>query len=500
MAKRTRNTAATIRMYRQGIGDCFLVSIPRNGSRPFRMLIDCGVVLGASGKRRTMTAIAEDIVASLGDDPTIDVLVLTHEHYDHVAGFAYAQEAFGAITFAEVWTAWTEKEDDPLANRLRENHDRSIRAFAGLHDKLSAIGAEGEARELASVLFGSRPDFPLGDPDEEDDPGGDGLFAARRITTADAFSSAKALAGGRQRILSPHTMVDLPADVPVRVFVLGPPYDEEKIGRTSPDPDNPETFGLEAMGEAVLALEGWLDGGNDSRDDHPFSPQQEIPLDALLGDPLDAPEPSDVPEDHPTRAFASRLAAARDHFAKRYFAPTVEDRYNVKVDQGYRRIDGGLLSGYGRLALQLDAYTNNTSLAFAIELGDGRVLLFPGDAQVGNCLSWHDAAFETDGRSVTCEDLLARAVFYKVGHHGSHNGTLRERGLDLMEALRFAFIPVDREVAAKIGWTAMPLPELVDALDRRVDENGGIVLRADETPPKQRPDVTVTPLYFELTL
>jgi hypothetical protein len=44
----------------------------------------------------------------------------------------------------------------------------------------------------------------------------------------------------------------------------------------------------------------------------------------------------------------------------------------------------------GRLALQLDSDTNNTSLVLAFELGkSGRVLLFPGDAQVGNWLSWH---------------------------------------------------------------------------------------------------------------
>ena len=27
-------------------------------------------------------------------------------------------------------------------------------------------------------------------------------------------------------------------------------------------------------------------------------------------------------------------------------------------------------------------------------------------------------------------DLLHRTIFYKVGHHGSHNATLRERGLE----------------------------------------------------------------------
>ena len=42
------------------------------------------------------------------------------------------------------------------------------------------------------------------------------------------------------------------------------------------------------------------------------------------------------------------------------------------------------------MALQLDSATNNSSLALAFErISDGKVLLFPGDAQQGNWLSWH---------------------------------------------------------------------------------------------------------------
>ena len=75
----------------------------------------------------------------------------------------------------------------------------------------------------------------------------------------------------------------------------------------------------------------------------------------------------------------------------------------------------------GRLALQLDSHTNNTSLALAFELiPSGRVLLFPGDAQVGNWMSWSGRRWQvqegTTARNVTTEDLLVRTVLYKVGH------------------------------------------------------------------------------------
>src|SRR5437867_12940176 len=96
------------------------------------------------------------------------------------------------------------------------------------------------------------------------------------------------------------------------------------------------------------------------------------------------------------------------------------------------------MAGAAEFALNLDSDTNNTSLALAFELNDGRVLLFPGDAQVGNWESWHvDAdgkprSWQVNGRDVIARKLLERTVLYKVGHHGSHNATLREQGLERM--------------------------------------------------------------------
>jgi hypothetical protein len=33
---------ASVRMYRQGLGDCFLVTLSKQDGTPWRMLIDCG--------------------------------------------------------------------------------------------------------------------------------------------------------------------------------------------------------------------------------------------------------------------------------------------------------------------------------------------------------------------------------------------------------------------------------------------------------------------------
>ena len=61
--------------------------------------------------------------------------------------------------------------------------------------------------------------------------------------------------------------------------------------------------------------------------------------------------------------------------------------------------------------------------------------------------------WQVDNRTVRSDDLLARTVLYKVGHHGSHNATLREKGLELMASGELtAMIPVNRVTAKKMEW------------------------------------------------
>jgi hypothetical protein len=116
------------------------------------------------------------------------------------------------------------------------------------------------------------------------------------------------------------------------------------------------------------------------------------------------------------------------------------------------------------------------------------VLLFPGDAQEGNWLSWHDPSIkwqvaQPDGATATvvAQDLLARTVFYKVGHHSSHNATAKGKGLELMtkQSELTAFIPVDRQVAlgrSPAGTWKMPARQLYRGL---MDKCQGRVVRSD---------------------
>ena len=175
----------------------------------------------------------------------------------------------------------------------------------------------------------------------------------------------------------------------------------------------------------------------------------------------------------------------------------IEERVGTSYfseQEAWRRVDYDWLGGTADLALQLDGQTNNTSLALAFELeGDGRVLLFPADAQVGNWLSWHQRPIagggteertwkvqEPDGneRLVTVPELLGRTVLYKVGHHASHNATVKEKGLEMMTSPELtALVPVDRAVAMKKTpqWK-MPARGLYRRL---IELTNGRVLRSD---------------------
>ena len=65
------------------------------------------------------------------------------------------------------------------------------------------------------------------------------------------------------------------------------------------------------------------------------------------------------------------------------------------------------------LALKLDSDTNNTSLVTGFQLEESnKVLLFPGDAQVGNWLSWEDVTFDVgNNKKVTGPRSLGTYCF-----------------------------------------------------------------------------------------
>jgi len=79
-ASDSNGARASVRVYRQGLGDCILVTVKRPNGDDFKLLIDCGVVLGTENAVDAMTRVVENLVHDT--DQKVDVIAITHEHWD----------------------------------------------------------------------------------------------------------------------------------------------------------------------------------------------------------------------------------------------------------------------------------------------------------------------------------------------------------------------------------------------------------------------------------
>ena len=111
-------TGVVVRMYRQGLGDCFLLGIPGRGGAIMSVLIDCGVLMGTPNADATMRRVVVNIAAAVGGH--LNVLVATHEHWDHLSGFLQARDVFEKLRIDEVWLPWTHDPNDEAANKLQQ--------------------------------------------------------------------------------------------------------------------------------------------------------------------------------------------------------------------------------------------------------------------------------------------------------------------------------------------------------------------------------------------
>jgi hypothetical protein len=452
-----RPQGVRVRMYRQGFGDCLLVDLPGDGPQPLRILIDCGVLWATPDAAGRMRKVVESLIADTGG--YVDVLAVTHEHWDHVSAFAQVRELFAMpderrskakLSVGEVWLAWTEDPSDRLAALLRAERRSQLSQLVGLVNGLRAAGplaALPLAGALANLL---------------------GFFALSANATSDALDIAKSL--GPHRYWRPADLPWRSARAPgVRIYALGPPPDATMLRRLMAQSEVYREFSGLPLADAFFAAAAdklgiGLDA--DARERQalyvPFDRTDWLPLE---GDGLSA--------DTELVRTGEEVTALRQFFATHYWGM----RDDGSADESWRRIDHDWLATAAELALQLDAATNNTSLVLAIELVESRkVLLFAADAQVGNWLTWHDLAWTLEeGTMVTGHDLLERTVFYKTGHHGSHNATLKDKGLELMRRDGLvAFVPVDEETAVSRNWNRIPFPPLIAALQSR-----GTVVRSD---------------------
>lgn len=449
------DSGIAVRMYNPGFGDCLLLAFRAEDGSARYMLIDCGVHHQYTGGKERMQLVAEDI--ALATDKHLHVVVVTHEHTDHLYGFKYGKEIFDKFDIDDLWLAWTEDDTDDVAKELKELYGIRIRAVRAAVDRLK-LAKEPLAAALQSVLDFEFPNALAAT---------DGKAAQLAWLRTKSKNELERSEDYRHPQKGPLT---LPGVKGVKVYVLGPPREVKWIRKLQKKSElYPELAALDEVGAFAAA--------------------------AVVAAGTDSLESGDEELFESSRPFGESLKISKDDaprhpeyrgFFRRYYGFARGGGHGAE----WRRIETDWLAAAEQLALDINGKTNNTSLVLAIELTESQprqVLLFAADAQVGNWLSWHQLFWLGEGQggqTVKVPDLLRRTVLYKVGHHGSRNATLRWKGLEMMESPDLvAMIPVDEDWASKREWEH-PAEKL---LQRLREKTRGRVIRADEIPPGDEP-------------
>jgi hypothetical protein len=268
--------------------------------------------------------------------------------------------------FGAVWLGWTENLTQPQVKKIKEAKRKAI---ASLRNALAALvtAAAGDALDGVAAL--------LGFSEDEDDTG------SGRIAEALDYLKLRGNDVGKLEFLEPgEGPIELDGVDGVRVYVLGPPQDPIVL-KGSEVTEKMKRDGV------IYHLTRTGDAG----------------LDALSA-ALSATPSTSKERSHPFSA-EHRIARTNPYFAgvEQFVASTYDD-----PQQPWRRIDHEWLSAFRQLALDLDNDTNNTSLVLAFEFAQtGEVLLFVGDAQVGNWQSWATLEFKVPGPRSRCPHTIS---------------------------------------------------------------------------------------------
>ena len=133
-----------IRMYRHGFGDCFLLRYYSGTSLKFKMLIDCGLKYKDKVDGVSIGNVVKDIIEVTSRPkgsikvPHLDVLVVTHEHWDHVSAFKPELALFDAFDIDKIWMAWTENPKDEEAKEINSHLKEGIAALGFATKKIQA--------------------------------------------------------------------------------------------------------------------------------------------------------------------------------------------------------------------------------------------------------------------------------------------------------------------------------------------------------------------------
>ena len=124
-------------------------------------MIDCGVILGTADSTRIMTEVVEHIIKTTGGH--VDLVVATHEHWDHISGFGQASEIWtdkSRLTIGAVWLSWAEDSKNSLARKC-EISDRRENCIDAAASRMLWQAIQAGEKTYHLLLFGAVTDDEL---------------------------------------------------------------------------------------------------------------------------------------------------------------------------------------------------------------------------------------------------------------------------------------------------------------------------------------------------
>jgi beta-lactamase superfamily II metal-dependent hydrolase len=342
-------------MYRVGFGDFFLLTVPGKHG-PAHILIDCGVHAKNLG---TMNDCVQDMKRETGN--RLALVILTHNHADHMSGFASNYDDFANIEVGAVW----------ITNRLDPNNAKASKFMAQLTSVAQQLKLQLAARnDPADEETHRKVENALGVASE--DGGGSNAKALRLLQS-----------GFRNK---PKVYYYQGGDTPTLPDELEGMITAELLGPSPKDSDG-EFAASDNKTEQYLAALG------DNGVPDPASPQ-----------PFDRKKWPAAVSDYPKTTF--------DEFGE---GPDSIETILTKMQP----------SALAAAADKLDGTLNNQSLVVLFTCNGKKLLFVGDAQWgnwaywlYGKAVTGSDP-----GISGRAKEILGSIDFYKVGHHGSTNAT-----------------------------------------------------------------------------
>jgi hypothetical protein len=391
-----REVGIRIRMYRVGFGDFFLLSLLPAPNQPVHIIIDCGVFKGTSGEGdigSIEAAVADMATTTQGD---VALIIMTHRHADHIAGFARCADTYKKLRVGAVWMPIWESEYSPAAIKFQA---QLAQAAAALRIHFTAL-SQPSAEQVTARRFMENATGPL-------ESGAVG-------SNAKALDLLKhGLSGVTPGYYTEGDVPTLPQalrDAGLAATILGPPPID--------DLDLMKLMDLQKGVGEYLAAEA-----------DPETTERCEPFGSVW----------EVKAPFPHAGLREWLPSNRSMFG--WAPPATIDAARIAMENALKASQPAAAIV---AATQLNSFLNNQSLVVLFQF-KGKRLLFVGDAQAGNWEHWlykTNTPDKTGGAAMAsdAQSILSSLDFYKVGHHGSTNATPKA----VVEALG----PGDRKLAA----------------------------------------------------